>query len=264
MAERRMFAKTIIDSDAFLDMPLSTQCLYFHLSMRADDDGFINNPKKIMRVVGASEDDLKVLMLKNFIITFDSGVLVIKHWRLHNYIRKDRKQETVYKDELNRLAVKKNGSYSLDKSECQPSDNQVTTKRQHRFSQVSIGKYSLGEVKDDVQINAPTVQIENQSFINHLIKSDLIEVDDSQVIDNLMHDMKAQNYSFSNIKMSIEYSLKIMKDKNITNWIGYLYSSVEDNCSKVSYGIKSDTKTKMHLSDLDVEDIIANFDQEEK
>lgn len=65
MAERRMFAKTIIDSDAFLDMPLSTQCLYFHLNMRADDDGFINNPKKIQRMIGASDDDLKVLMSKN-------------------------------------------------------------------------------------------------------------------------------------------------------------------------------------------------------
>ena len=100
MAERRMFAKTIIDSDMFLDMPLSTQALYFHLSMRADDDGFINNPRKIQRMIGAADDDLKVLVMKRFILPFDSGVVVIKHWKIHNYIRNDRYKETVYKEEL--------------------------------------------------------------------------------------------------------------------------------------------------------------------
>ena len=114
MAERRMFAKTIIDSDAFLDMPLSTQSLYFHLSMRADDDGFINNPKKIQRMVGGSEDDLKLLIAKSFIIPFESGVVVIKHWKIHNYIRSDRYKETVYTEEKDRLFLKENNAYTLD------------------------------------------------------------------------------------------------------------------------------------------------------
>ena len=113
MAERRMFAKTIIDSDAFLDMPLSTQALYFHLSMRADDDGFINNPKKIQRMIGASDDDLKLLIAKNFIIPFESGIVVIKHWKIHNYIRGDRKKETVYHEEMALLDSKDNGAYTL-------------------------------------------------------------------------------------------------------------------------------------------------------
>lgn len=113
MAERRMFAKTIIDSDAFLDMPLSTQSLYFHLSMRADDEGFINNPKKIQRMIGATEDDLKLLALKNFVIPFESGVVVIKHWKIHNYIRGDRLVETQYKDEKALLTVKENGAYTI-------------------------------------------------------------------------------------------------------------------------------------------------------
>lgn len=113
MAERRMFAKTIIDSDAFLDMPLSTQSLYFHLSMRGDDDGFINNPKKIQRMIGASDDDLKLLIAKNFIIPFESGIVVIKHWKIHNYIRGDRKKETVYPDEMSLLETKGNGAYTL-------------------------------------------------------------------------------------------------------------------------------------------------------
>lgn len=112
MAERRMFAKTIIDSDAFLDMPLSTQCLYFHLNMRADDDGFVNNPKRIQRLIGASEDDLKLLIAKSFVLTFDSGVIVIKHWRINNYIQNDRYHKTPYQEEMARLEVKENRSYS--------------------------------------------------------------------------------------------------------------------------------------------------------
>ena len=84
MAERRMFAKTIIDSDAFLEMPISARLLYYDLGMRADDDGFINSPKKIMKMIGASEDDINILILKKFIIPFDNGVVVLKHWRIHN------------------------------------------------------------------------------------------------------------------------------------------------------------------------------------
>ncbi len=128
MAERRMFAKTIIDSDAFIDMPLSTQALYFHLSMRADDEGFINNPRKIQRMVGASDDDLKVLIMKRFILPFESGVVVIKHWKIHNYIRNDRFKPTVYTEEKSLLVSKGNGAYT-EKTEVGadgiPDDNQV-------------------------------------------------------------------------------------------------------------------------------------------
>ena len=99
MAERRMFSKIVIDSDTFLDMPLSAQALYFHLSMRADDDGFVNNPKRIQAYVGASADDLKILLAKHFLIPFESGVVVIKHWKVHNYIQKDRYKETYYQAE---------------------------------------------------------------------------------------------------------------------------------------------------------------------
>lgn len=136
MAERRMFAKTIIDSDAFLDMPLSAQALYFHLSMRADDDGFINNPKKIQRFVGASDDDCKLLIMKRFIITFESGVIVIKHWKIHNYIQKDRYKPTVYQEEKALLAEKENKVYTEAKTPCVP--NVYTTD-----TQVSIGKFSI-------------------------------------------------------------------------------------------------------------------------
>ena len=99
MAERRMFSKIVIDSDTFLDMPLSAQALYFHLSMRADDDGFVSSPKRIQTYVGASTDDLKILLAKHFLIPFESGVVVIKHWKVHNYIQKDRYKETYYQAE---------------------------------------------------------------------------------------------------------------------------------------------------------------------
>ena len=112
MAERRMFAKTTVDSDAFLDMPLSAQSLYFHLAMRADDDGFINNPKKIQRMIGAADDDLKLLIAKRFVLVFESGVIVIKHWRLHNTLRKDRYKPTIYQEEFQKLSLKDDGGYT--------------------------------------------------------------------------------------------------------------------------------------------------------
>lgn len=135
MAERRMFAKTIIDSDAFLDMPLSSQALYFHLSMRADDEGFINNPRKVQRMVGASDDDLKLLIAKNFIIPFESGIVVIKHWKIHNYIQSDRFKATVYTEEKSHLIEKENKAYTLD-TECIHNGYTLET-------QVSIGKDSI-------------------------------------------------------------------------------------------------------------------------
>lgn len=114
MANKRMFTMKIVDSDAFLDMPLSTQCLYFHLNMRADDDGFIGNPKKIMKIVGASDDDLKLLIAKRFVLCFEDGVIVIKHWRMHNTLSQNRYHETQYVDEKSMLKLKENGSYSFE------------------------------------------------------------------------------------------------------------------------------------------------------
>lgn len=123
MAERRMFAKSIIDSDAFLDMPLSTQALYFHFSMRADDDGFVNNPSKIMRMINGTKNDLDLLILKGFIIPFEIGVCVIKHWRIHNYLRSDRYKPTVYQDEKAALNINESGLYILGI----PNGNQTDT-----------------------------------------------------------------------------------------------------------------------------------------
>jgi hypothetical protein len=159
MAERRMFAKTIIDSDAFIDMPLSTQALYFHLSMRADDDGFINNPKKIQRMIGASDDDLKVLVMKRFILPFDSGVVVIKHWKIHNYIRNDRYKQTIYKDEMAMLQIKENGAYTEVDALGIPTVNQPVYQMD---TQDRLGKVSK-EIVEVRYIEAPSEEPQEQT-----------------------------------------------------------------------------------------------------
>lgn len=112
MAERRMFAKSIVLSDAFLDMPLSARCLYFTLGMLADDDGFIGNPKAIMRQCGASQDDMIILLQKRYILSFESGVIVIKHWRLNNYLKSDRYKATTYVEEKAELTLDAKGAYT--------------------------------------------------------------------------------------------------------------------------------------------------------
>ena len=148
MAERRMFAKTIIDSDAFLDMPLSSQALYFHLSMRADDDGFINNPKKIQRMVGCGDDDLKLLMAKKFILVFESGVIVIKHWKIHNYIRNDRYKPTLYQEEKAMLTDKESKAYTFSTNVLEPNENvgiPIDNQPVYQMdTQVRLGKDRLG------------------------------------------------------------------------------------------------------------------------
>ena len=156
MAERRMFAKTIIDSDAFLDMSLTAQALYFHLSMRADDDGFINNPKKVQRMIGASDDDFRILIAKSFLIPFQSGIVVIKHWRIHNYIQADRYKETVYTEEKSLLTIKENKAYTynLPEENSQCIQNGYSLETQVRLGKDRLGKVSLG--KDSIEESEET------------------------------------------------------------------------------------------------------------
>lgn len=141
MAERRMFAKTIVLSDAFLDMPMSARCLYFTLGMLADDDGFVNSPKSIMRQVGASIDDMNILLARKFILAFESGVIVIKHWKIHNYIQKDRYKGSKYIEEKSTLAVDENGAYTECIQDVSIPDTQV------RLGKVSLGKANnIGDI----------------------------------------------------------------------------------------------------------------------
>lgn len=148
MADKRCFNKKITESDAFLEMPTSTQALYFHLNMNAcDDDGFVNAPKTVMRKVGASEDDLRLLILKNFVIAFDTGVIVIKHWRMHNTLKNDRYHPTDYREEFEQLGIKYNGVYTLE-----PKWNQVGTNAEtelnlteHNLTKHNLTKHKYGQ-----------------------------------------------------------------------------------------------------------------------
>lgn len=149
-----MFSLKIVDSDLFLDMPLSSQCLYFHLSMRADDDGFVDNPKKIIKIIGANEDDLKILITKGFVIVFERGIIVITHWKINNYIRNDRRKETMYITEKQSLTQTENGAYIKLENLGIPNNNQVSTICPH-----SIGKGRL----DKVSIDKGRGEKENQS-----------------------------------------------------------------------------------------------------
>ena len=137
-----MFSLKIVDSDLFLDMPLSSQCLYFHLSMRADDDGFVNNPKKIIKIIGANEDDLKILIAKGFVIVFEQGIIVITHWKINNFIRKDRYKPTLYGNEVQSLSQTKNGMY-IKEVGCHLVDQRLTS------GQPSIDKGRLDKVSID-------------------------------------------------------------------------------------------------------------------
>jgi hypothetical protein len=168
LPERRMFAKTIIDSDAFLDMPTSTQSLYFHLAMRADDDGFINNPKKIQRMIGCSDDDLKLLIAKRFIIPFENGIVVIKHWKIHNYIQKDRYKPTIYQEEKKKLKVKDNGGYGLLDTECIQDVSSLET-------QVRLGKVRLELGKEKKDKTALEIAIDDFKDFRKKIKSPMTD-----------------------------------------------------------------------------------------
>lgn len=130
MATRRMFSLDVVNTDLFLDMPVSAQCLYFHLGMRADDDGFIASPKQIMRMATCTQDDMKILVSKGFVIPFESGIVVIRHWKQHNYIQSDRYRKTKYTEEKDRLELKDN-VYVLDTERIQSSSKSDT---QYRLS----------------------------------------------------------------------------------------------------------------------------------
>lgn len=162
MASRRMFSPEIVGSDAFIEMPVSAQVLYFHLGMRADDDGFVN-PNITMRMTGANADDLRILLGKRFLIQFENGVVVVKHWRINNFIRKDRYKATNYIEQKNMLFVKDNMAYTLDKKQGLPIESVVwKSDAEVRLSlgqpvvnagEVRIGKVRIGKDKKESSLS---------------------------------------------------------------------------------------------------------------
>lgn len=172
MADKRMFSKAIIDSDVFLDMPLSAQALYFHFSMRADDEGFVGNPKRIQRLIGASDDDVKILLAKRYILAFDSGIVVIKHWYINNYIQNDRFHPTTYIEEKNSLLLDDKKAYTekeklgLDTSCIQNGYSLDTQNRldKNRLDKNRLERENTHAHELDFLSNIPTLQ-EVQEYI---------------------------------------------------------------------------------------------------
>lgn len=187
MANKRMFTMKIVDTDAFLDMPLSTQCLYFHLNMRADDDGFIGNPKRIEKIIGANDDDLKLLIAKRFVILFDDGVIVIKHWRMHNTLSRDRYIETSYTDEKKKLLLKDNGSYSLtngnsiDDTKLIERSNRQTQKRRKIDEQKTYSDKDIGLDKDlELDLDTELDKDKEKDIKDLIVSKDTIRQTDVQ------------------------------------------------------------------------------------
>lgn len=213
MAQRRMFSKRITETDLFLDMPMSAQCLYFHLNMSADDDGFIGNAKTIRRMIGASEDDLKLLLSKEFLIPFKSGVVVIKDWRIHNYIRSDRYTETVYREEKKELKVLENGRYDTGIPNVIPNDNQNGYQMD---TQDRLGKDRLGKVRTGTATERDNVTNNSDSFQKspaeiEIEKEKDIEIDaDEEKVTNSGHNVHLfyqQNFGVEppTIQQDIDY-----------------------------------------------------------
>lgn len=227
-----MFAKTIIDSDAFLDMSLSSQALYFHLSMRADDDGFLNNAKKIMRVIGANQNDYDLLIAKRFIIQFDDGVCVIKHWRIHNYIQNDRYKPTMYQNEMAMLKIKNNKAYTLMNNDTKDTNDKCIQDGYMLETQISIDKNSTDKASTDKTNSAKAVTIyyPNDSLLDKTLK-DFIEF--RKKIKKPMTERAIELLIAKLNKMTSDNDIKIeiLNQSIMNSWQG-LFPLKEDNTSK--------------------------------
>lgn len=151
MAQKRMFSLSVVDTDNFLEMPISSRLLYYELGMRADDDGFVSNWKKILAFTNLTMDDLRVLVAKKFIIPFESGIIVIRHWRMNNYLQNDRKKDTNYQDELNELEISKNGVYYLKENAENKRFEEICIQNGYELdTQYSIDKNSIDKNSIDI------------------------------------------------------------------------------------------------------------------
>lgn len=230
VAQRRMFSKEVTTSDLFVDMPSSSQLLYFHLGMEADDEGFIGNAKMLSRAYGSNNDDLKLLEAKGFIIAFPSGVTVVKDWNLNNKIRKDRQKPTIYTEEKTLLTLDSKGSYLLGNQVStipQPNDNQMSA--QDRIGEVRLGKVRIG--KDSIDASQPNAFQEKSSGedINSLLSEYLdsfIEFSSKNIAKRAMAQVEFMKLS------SEEKKQAVIGAKNYFEW--YKQENPEDKTKKFS------------------------------
>lgn len=199
MTQRRLISPQVTETDAFLDMAPSAQALYFHMNLYADDDGFVDNPKSVQRMVGATSDDLKRLVEKKFLLLFDDGVVVITHWRVQNSIRKDRYKQTIHADDLSKLTLDKNGIYHL-KSEQQFLDLNSPEPRQISSGQSGNQPATSGQ---------PTVP--NGCPKSSKVKLSKDKLSDHDLIDLKFNDLNnARTHAQGNPSQSDEQVLKTL------------------------------------------------------
>lgn len=246
MAQRRMMSKQITETDMFMDLPLSSQALYLHLIMNADDDGFLGNSKTILRMVGASNDDFKLLVAKQFIIVFDDGITVIKDWRIHNYIQKDRYHSTMYSEHKQQLTVDKNQSYQRV--------NHMDTERIQNVSevdtQVRLGKVSLGKVnKEYISAQASTNTKSKKTKPSKKVRHEYGEYKNVLLTDEELSKLKTE---FPNnwqewIERVSEYCS--MKGKTYKNYLATIRNWAKHDRNQPNGGKRQRTTAKETLPD---------------
>jgi DnaD/phage-associated family protein len=244
MAERRMFTKKVTDSDSFIELPSSAQALYFHLNQGADDDGFNNQIQNAMFKSHATTDDLKVLMMKNFIIRFESGVIVIKHWRLHNTLRKDRYTPTNFQEEFKLLGIKDNGAYTLDTDGCQMVAKWLP---QDSIGKDSIGKNSIDDVLEMYEQNFGTLSPTTTEIIISL------ENEYSK-----QYVKEAFKRAIENNKKSLAYVKGILKQWKNKTWEEILSEGKKVDPTWLGKEIKKGVLTEEETKELD--DLLKEFE----
>ena len=238
MAQKRMFNNSVVGSDEFLEMPDSSQNLYFHLSMQADDDGFVDKWKSIMRMTGKKEDDLKILIAKSFVIPFDTGVLVIRHWRLNNYLQKDR-----YKDEKARLTIDKSNVYNLD-TEC------IHSIDKNRLDKISIDKNSKEKEQEESESCGDGFQKVSKFYEENI---NLLTPYTSKVLEDFTDELGedlviyAMQISIENNKRTISYIKAILNNWSRAN-IKTLAEAKNENQNK------NEKKDNIKTEDVEVID----------
>ncbi|MCP1275474.1 conserved phage C-terminal domain-containing protein [Leuconostoc citreum] len=238
MAQRRMFSKKVTDTDTFLDMPLSTQALYFHLNMHADDDGFIDNTKTIQRMIGSSDDDRKLLVAKQFIIPFENGLVVIKDWRVHNYIQGDRYHKTQYINEKSQLVVEENNMYTKRVQDVSNMDTQVR-----------LGKDRLGkDSKDILSSSDEPDHVPYKEIVDYLNEKTGSKYRSSgSKTKSLIKARTNEGFSLDDFKTVIEKKAKEWSDTNMEKYLrpetlfgtkfeGYLNEKQSANQKQIGYG----------------------------
>lgn len=250
-----MFAKTIVLSDAFLDMPPTARCLYFTLNMLADDDGFVNNPKSIMRQSGSTEDDMKLLIAKKFLIPFESGVVVIKHWRINNYLRSDRYSETQFIEEKSELTIDDKGVYTEPDCVYGIPTGIPTGRQEVSTGKVSIGKDKYIDTNVSICQTERTVHSDIQSIVdawNSLSAVGISPVSSMSSTSKRYKSISARirEYGVDSVLKAIENvrESEFLQGKNNRNWmITFDWFALPNNFPKVLEG----NYNKKNRSDTD-------------